>query len=169
VRSAARRFLPPESIADVPQREPTLILVDQKSYQMRLYRSGVLQGEYEISLGQGTGRKHVEGDNKIPQGMYYVIQKHRGEFGGEYGRYYDGHWIKANYPNKYDAAWGAGARAAYPAAGSGHRREMGTARGDIGEHRIGRRHRLSRVERGMGKRRRTPPLLGLCGHAHLRH
>lgn len=104
--AAPTEFIKTHRALVVPQREPTLILVDQKSYKMRLYRSGELQGEYEISLGQGTGRKRVEGDNKTPQGMYYVIQKHRGEFGGEYGRYYGGHWIKVNYPNKYDAAWG---------------------------------------------------------------
>ena len=38
--------------------------------------------------------------------MYFVTQKHRGQFGGPYGEYYGGHWIKINYPNKYDAAWG---------------------------------------------------------------
>jgi hypothetical protein len=38
--------------------------------------------------------------------MYQVIQKQRGEFGGGYGKYYGGHWIKVNYPYKYDAAWG---------------------------------------------------------------
>lgn len=38
--------------------------------------------------------------------MYFVIQKHRGEFTGEYGEYYGGHWIKINYPNKYDAGRG---------------------------------------------------------------
>lgn len=35
--------------------------------------------------------------------MYFVIQKHRGDFDGPYGAYYGGHWIKINYPNKYDA------------------------------------------------------------------
>ena len=38
--------------------------------------------------------------------MYFVIQKHRGEFEGPYGGYYGGHWIKINYPNRYDAARG---------------------------------------------------------------
>ena len=90
----------------VPQREPTLILVHQDSYKMRLYQKGQLQGEYEVSFGQGQGRKLVQGDNKTPQGMYFVIDKHRGEFEGEYGAYYGGYWIKINYPNKYDAARG---------------------------------------------------------------
>lgn len=90
----------------VPQNEPTLVLVDQPSYKMRLYRSGKMQGEYEVSFGQSKGAKRLEGDNKTPVGMYFVVQKHRGKFPGAYGAYYGGHWIKLNYPNKYDAARG---------------------------------------------------------------
>ena len=87
----------------VPQQEPTLVLVDQTSYKTRIYRRGQLRGEYDVSLGQGKGQKRAQGDNKTPRGMYFVIQKHRGEFEGPYGGYYGGHWIKINYPNKYDA------------------------------------------------------------------
>jgi murein DD-endopeptidase MepM/ murein hydrolase activator NlpD len=90
----------------VPQQEATLLLVDQASYKMRLYQRGQLRGEYDISLGQGVGPKRVQGDNKTPKGMYFVIGKHRGKFEGAYGAYYGGHWIKVNYPNKYDAARG---------------------------------------------------------------
>lgn len=90
----------------VPQQEPVLVLVDQESYKMRLYRNNQINGEYEISFGQGKGQKQIEGDNKTPKGMYFVIQKHRGNFAGSYGEYYGGHWIKINYPNKYDAARG---------------------------------------------------------------
>lgn len=90
----------------VPQQEPTLVLVDQTSYKTRLYKSGKLQGEYEVSFGQSKGAKRLQGDNKTPVGMYFVIQKHRGKFDGEYGGYYGGHWIKVNYPNKYDAERG---------------------------------------------------------------
>ncbi|MDQ4123273.1 MAG: peptidoglycan DD-metalloendopeptidase family protein [Acidobacteriota bacterium] len=94
----------------VPQNEPVLILVDQASYKMRLYKSGDLQGEYDVSFGQGKGAKRVQGDNKTPVGMYFVIQKHRGRFDGAYGEYYGGHWIKINYPNKYDAERGLNER-----------------------------------------------------------
>lgn len=90
----------------VPQKEKTLLLVDQKSYKMRLYENGEIEGEYDISFGQGRGAKQIEGDNKTPVGMYFVIQKHRGKFDGDYGAYYGGHWIKINYPNKFDAARG---------------------------------------------------------------
>jgi murein DD-endopeptidase MepM/ murein hydrolase activator NlpD len=93
----------------VPQREQTLVLIDQESYKMRLYQDGRMKGEYDISLGQGKGPKAVQGDNKTPKGMYFVIGKRRGEFDGAYGAYYGGHWIKFNYPNMYDAARGRAA------------------------------------------------------------
>ena len=73
---------------------------------MRLYKSGKLQGEYDVSFGQEKGQKKIQGDNKTPKGMYFIIQKHRGKFDGAYGEYYGGHWIKMNYPNRYDAARG---------------------------------------------------------------
>src|SRR5215475_10681364 len=93
----------------VPQREQTLVLVDQESYKMRLYQDGRMKGEYDISLGQGKGPKAIQGDNKTPKGMYFVIGKRRGEFDGAYGAYYGGHWIKVNYPNRYDASRGRAA------------------------------------------------------------
>ncbi|MCM3872363.1 MAG: peptidoglycan DD-metalloendopeptidase family protein [Pyrinomonadaceae bacterium] len=103
-------FIQKHRKSPLPRREESLVLVDQESYKMRLYRKGQMQGEYEVSFGQGKGRKRVQGDNKTPMGMYFVIQKHRGEFSGPYGTYYGGHWIKINYPNKYDAAWGRAER-----------------------------------------------------------
>ncbi len=88
----------------VPQKEATLILVDQENYKMRLVQQGKLQGEFDVSFGQSKGQKEVQGDNKTPKGMYFVVGKHRGKFDGDYGAYYGGHWIKVNYPNKFDAA-----------------------------------------------------------------
>ncbi|MET0647861.1 MAG: peptidoglycan DD-metalloendopeptidase family protein [Pyrinomonadaceae bacterium] len=99
----------------VPQDEGTLVLVDQQRYRARLYAGGRAAGEYNISLGQGVGEKQVQGDNKTPKGMYFVVQKHRGEFPGDYGAFYGGHWIKINYPNRYDAARGRAARLITPA------------------------------------------------------
>jgi len=90
----------------VPQHESTLVLVDQSSYKMRIYGKGQLQGEYDVSFGQSQGQKRTQGDNKTPTGMYFVIDKHRGEFPGAFGGYFGGHWMKINYPNKYDAVWG---------------------------------------------------------------
>lgn len=108
-------FIKARRALSVPQQEPALVLVDQESYKLRLYRRGRLAAEYDVSFGQARGEKRVEGDNKTPKGMYFVIQKHRGSFAGDYGAYYGGHWIKINYPNKFDAARGRAERLVTPA------------------------------------------------------
>jgi hypothetical protein len=98
----------------VPQGESSLVLVDQTRYGMRLYEGGRVAGEYDISLGQGEGEKQAEGDDRTPKGMYFVVQKKRGEFPGPYGAYFGGHWIRVNYPNRFDAARGRGAKLITP-------------------------------------------------------
>ncbi len=102
-------FIKSHRALPVPQREAALVLVDQSRYKARLYAGGRVAGEYNISLGQGVGEKQTRGDNRTPKGMYFVVQKHRGDFPGDYGAYYGGHWIKINYPNRYDAARGRAA------------------------------------------------------------
>lgn len=86
-----------------PGREATLVLVDQRSYKMRVYKHGRISKEFDVSFGQAEGPKRVQGDNKTPTGMYFVIQKHQGQFDGPYGAYYGGYWVKVNYPNAFDA------------------------------------------------------------------
>ncbi|HEV7746938.1 MAG TPA: peptidoglycan DD-metalloendopeptidase family protein [Pyrinomonadaceae bacterium] len=87
----------------IPQNEPVLVIVDQPNYKARLYQKGSLLREYDVSFGQSSGPKQLQGDNKTPVGMYFVIQKHKGTFDGPYGEYYGGYWIKINYPNTFDA------------------------------------------------------------------
>lgn len=101
--TAPSEFINSHRSCPLPHQETVLILVDQNSYKMRLYKSGKLQGEYDVSLGKGKGPKQVEGDNKTPVGMYFVIQKQQGAFAGPYGAYFGGYWIKVNYPNEFDA------------------------------------------------------------------
>lgn len=90
----------------VPQDEPVLALLHHESYTLRIYESGVLTYETDLALGQAEGAKVRRGDNRTPKGMYFVVQRSRGPFGGPYGDYYGGHWTKLNYPNAYDAARG---------------------------------------------------------------
>lgn len=99
----------------VPREESTLVLVDQSRYRMRLYEGGRSAGEYDISLGQGEGAKQAQGDNRTPKGMYFVVQKKRGDFPGPYGAYFGGHWVRINYPNRFDAARGRAAKLITPA------------------------------------------------------
>lgn len=96
----ARRHLP------MPGAEPVMAVVDSSLRRMRLYEAGRAVGDYEVGFGQSAGRKRLAGDNKTPRGMYFVVQKSRGPFDGPYGDFYGGHWIKLNYPNRHDAAWG---------------------------------------------------------------
>jgi murein DD-endopeptidase MepM/ murein hydrolase activator NlpD len=104
--AAPSEFINSHRASPVPQSERRLLVVDQESYQARFYESGTLKHEYDVSFGQAKGAKQIEGDNKTPKGMYFVVQKYKGKFDGPYAEYYGGHWIKINYPNKYDAERG---------------------------------------------------------------
>src|SRR4030095_7745467 len=57
----------------VPQDEPLLVLVNQASHKMRLYEKSALIKEYDVGFGQAAGPKQLQGDNKTPVGMYFVI------------------------------------------------------------------------------------------------
>ena len=102
-----RRFIHAHRQLFVPSNEDGLILVDATNYRMRHHGKGKRPRDYEVAFGQAKGRKRKRGDDRTPRGMYFVTDKHRGEFSGEYAQYYGGHWIKVNYPNAFDAAWGA--------------------------------------------------------------
>lgn len=108
----AAAYLDPSTFIDahrrvpVPQEEPVLLLIEHDSYRMRRIEHGEAVAEYRIGFGQLAGRKRLEGDLKSPKGMYFVVQRTRGDIGGQWGPWYGGHWIKINYPNEYDAAWG---------------------------------------------------------------
>lgn len=90
----------------VPHDEKVLLLVDHETHAMTRYEKGELVEQLEVGFGQAKGRKRRQGDLKTPKGMYFVVNKHRGAFSGRWAAYYGGHWIKVNYPNKYDAEWG---------------------------------------------------------------
>ncbi|MBL8187777.1 MAG: L,D-transpeptidase family protein [Acidobacteria bacterium] len=140
----------------VPQQEATLVLVDQEGYKMRLYERGKLRGEYGISRGQGKGQKRVQGDNKTPTGMYFVLNKHRGKFGGAYG----GNWIKVNYPHRYDAERGR-------AEGLISAQQQAAITANWQQRKATLEN--TRLGAGMAKRWPAPSVLGLRGDAHLRH
>jgi hypothetical protein len=90
----------------VPQDEPALLVVSSAERRMRVWLDGKRVGDFEVGFGQGEGRKQRQHDLKTPLGMYFVVEKSRGPFTGPYGAFYGGHWMKINYPNAYDAAWG---------------------------------------------------------------
>lgn len=90
----------------VPHTEPVLFVVDTAAFSMRVYHKGESQAEYRVAFGQGVGQKRIRDDLKTPRGMYFVVEKSRGPFSGEFARYFGGYWMKINYPNPYDAEWG---------------------------------------------------------------
>ncbi len=98
-RNRSRNFISPHA-------EDLLLLVHHDSYSVAFVRRGEILRKYEIAFGQAKGAKRIRGDNRTPKGQYFVVQKHSGKFGGTYGAYYGGHWIKVNYPNAFDAERG---------------------------------------------------------------
>jgi hypothetical protein len=86
--------------------EKQLLVVDSQRYQLALFERGKLVQVVEIGLGQGHGPKVEKGDLKTPRGTYFIIDKQHGNFGGQWGEYYGGYWIKLNYPGPDDAARG---------------------------------------------------------------
>jgi len=102
----AERFLGDHRDLFVPQDEAVLVLVDVDDRRLRLFEQGELVEEVDIAIGQREGRKREEGDLRTPRGMYFVVDRYRGEIGGAYGAWYGGHWLKINYPNRFDAEWG---------------------------------------------------------------
>ncbi len=94
----------------VPQKEPTLVLVDTTRHRMRILTSGQRDGgDLQVGFGQAAGCKERHKDLKTPCGMYFVTGKSTGPFSGDYADYYGGHFIKLNYPNAYDAQRGVAA------------------------------------------------------------
>jgi murein DD-endopeptidase MepM/ murein hydrolase activator NlpD len=89
-----------------PAAEPVLVLVDQARSRMQVRVGGRVKREMEIGLGQESGQKRREGDLRTPKGIYFVVDKQKGSFGGQWGEYFGGYWIKVNYPGPADAAWG---------------------------------------------------------------
>jgi hypothetical protein len=105
----AAAYLPPAQFIAarrslfVPQDEDLVVLLHQDTDAMAFARKGVVTERYEVGWGQVRGAKEERGDLKTPRGMYFVTSKARGEFPGEYGAFYGGHWIKVNYPGPQDA------------------------------------------------------------------
>ena len=88
------------------------MLVDQARHRMQVRVGGRVTREVEIGLGQGDRRGKASrgrsGGRRSAhaKGIYFVVDKQKGNFGGQWGEYYGGHWIKVNYPGPADAAWG---------------------------------------------------------------
>jgi hypothetical protein len=102
----ARRFTAARGRLPLPAEEPVLLLISHEANELRMYERGREVLRAEVGFGQVEGRKRVRGDNRTPKGMYFVVEKQRGDFPGPYGAFFGGHWMRLNYPNAWDADWG---------------------------------------------------------------
>lgn len=93
----------------VPRAERVLVVVDVAGHRAVRFERGVEVASWDVGQGQATGAKAWRGDLKTPHGLYFVVQKSTGPFGGPWGLYYGGVWVKVNYPNAFDAARGVDA------------------------------------------------------------
>ncbi|OFY77393.1 MAG: hypothetical protein A2281_00960 [Bacteroidetes bacterium RIFOXYA12_FULL_38_20] len=88
----------------VPANSEDLLVVIKSEYIMHHYKAGVIEKTYEIGLSQNPlGHKQERGDNRLPEGEYFIVEKSRGPFGGDFSAYFGPAWMRINYPNKYDA------------------------------------------------------------------
>ncbi|HEX8822497.1 MAG TPA: L,D-transpeptidase, partial [Archangium sp.] len=102
----ARSFTAARGRLPLPVEEPVLLLISHEAHELRMYERGREVLRAEVGFGQEEGRKRVRGDNRTPMGMYFMVEKRRGDFPGPYGAFFGGHWMRLNYPNAWDADWG---------------------------------------------------------------
>lgn len=86
-----------------------VLVVDKSNARAQLFQQGTLAKSYEIGLSQVAGRKQKEGDLKMPEGQYRVVEKLKGPFDAtkDWSKAYLGtRWLRLDYPNAVDAARG---------------------------------------------------------------
>lgn len=87
--------VPPQQV--VP-KNISLIKIFKSKRILEAYEKGVLLKTYKISLGkQPVGHKHFEGDNKTPEGKYFVDGKN------DKSKYHKN--LGVSYPNQTDRAY----------------------------------------------------------------
>lgn len=89
----------------IPAEEPAFLVVVKSRTQMDLFKQGRKVKTWEIGLSQSPdGHKFAEGDRKMPEGAYRIVEKSRGPFKGEWWTAYLGAaWMRLSYPNAEDA------------------------------------------------------------------
>jgi murein DD-endopeptidase MepM/ murein hydrolase activator NlpD len=97
-------FLKAHRKIDLAKNEEQIIVVIKHSYQMLYYKKGKLDHQYTIALSQDPiGHKQRQGDNRLPEGEYKIVEKKTGPFGGDVGPWLGVAWMRLNYPNAFDA------------------------------------------------------------------
>lgn len=89
-----------------PATMPELLLAVKHRFQLHRFQNGAITKTYEIALSQNpAGHKLTEGDLRMPEGEYHIIQKAKGPFSGpSWMKYLGAAWLRIDYPNRSDAA-----------------------------------------------------------------
>jgi hypothetical protein len=89
-----------------PATTPDVLLAVKHRYQLYRFQKGVLVKTYEVALSQKPfGHKLAEGDLKLPEGSYHIVQKATGPFEGkDWMKFLGAAWLRIDYPNNNDAA-----------------------------------------------------------------
>jgi murein DD-endopeptidase MepM/ murein hydrolase activator NlpD len=91
----------------VPEKEAAFIFVKKSEFQMHFFIDGQHKQTFEIALSQTPiGHKVEQGDNRLPEGHYNIIQKSQGPFPGDMGPFFGTGWMRLNYPNPFDTEAG---------------------------------------------------------------
>lgn len=104
--SVASSAAPQPPIPAELSKHPRVLVVDKTNARARLFRNGTLAQSYEIGLSQVAGRKEKQGDLKMPEGQYRVVEKLKGPFDStkDWSKAYLGtRWIRLDYPNVHAA------------------------------------------------------------------
>jgi len=90
-----------------PIEDSFIVVAVKHEYKLYLIRYGNILDTIPIGLGQEPkGHKTIQGDNKTPEGEYFINEKKLGPFGGTWGDYFGPAWIRISYPNTFDATEG---------------------------------------------------------------
>lgn len=91
----------------VPKKEKNLLIVKKEGYEIFFFKEGELVEKRTVCLGQNSkGHKAQEGDNRTPEGHYFISQKAKGPFYNSTGPYLGNSWMRVSYPNAFDAEKG---------------------------------------------------------------
>ncbi|OQY03815.1 MAG: hypothetical protein B6I20_04245 [Bacteroidetes bacterium 4572_117] len=90
-----------------PVSEKLLVIAIKHEYKLYVCKYGDTIKSIPIALGQQPlGHKQKEGDNRTPEGEYYINQKALGPFSGSMANFFGTAWMRISYPNIYDAKIG---------------------------------------------------------------
>lgn len=86
-----------------PIAEANFLLAIKHAQTLYHFQQGNLKESFEIALSQSpVGHKSKQGDLRLPEGSYRIVQKNSGPFSGKMAAWFGSGWMRINYPNPYD-------------------------------------------------------------------